>query len=387
MRKICIIVEFPTMLGGEHSLLALLPTLQLKFDLHLLLPQGSEMVPQLCKLGITHKTYAFQPHSLENFSAEDRFQQRLGALKEYHKTEGFSLIHANSLSMGKFLARSQAFFDVPLTSHLRDIMKLNKRGIELLNSLDGCVAVSQATSSHYKLQGLNSVNVSTIYNGVDHTRFAPPPVKDEITEDEHRKYCVTAPPFLGITIGQICLRKGYETLIEAIGLLNSRNPTLNYNHLIIGSVYSQKQESETYYQTLLTRIKELNLTPRIKHIPHLKQSSIAAIMKYRNVLLVHPANEEPLGRVLLEAGASGLPVIATDVGGTREIITHEKSGLLVPPKSPEAMADAIEQMVNDEHNIAWEKYTSALHQHVRKNFSLENSASQLTEFWTNIIDK
>jgi glycosyltransferase involved in cell wall biosynthesis len=65
-------------------------------------------------------------------------------------------------------------------------------------------------------------------------------------------------------------------------------------------------------------------------------------------LLVHPARQEPLGRVLLEAAAAGRAIVATDVGGTREIFPPESdAACLVPPDDVVAMARAIEELLHD----------------------------------------
>jgi len=65
-------------------------------------------------------------------------------------------------------------------------------------------------------------------------------------------------------------------------------------------------------------------------------------------LLVHPARQEPLGRVLLEAAACGVAVVATDVGGTREIFPEGAGAArLVPPDDPAAMAAAMEEVLRD----------------------------------------
>jgi len=64
--------------------------------------------------------------------------------------------------------------------------------------------------------------------------------------------------------------------------------------------------------------------------------------------LVHPARQEPLGRVLLEAAASGLPVVATAVGGTAEIFPPgSHSAVLVPPDDPAGLAGAVLDLLAD----------------------------------------
>ena len=65
-------------------------------------------------------------------------------------------------------------------------------------------------------------------------------------------------------------------------------------------------------------------------------------------LLVHPARQEPLGRVLLEAAAAGLAIVATDVGGTSEIFPPKSAAAcLIPPDDVEAMSAAIGKLLDD----------------------------------------
>jgi glycosyltransferase involved in cell wall biosynthesis len=65
-------------------------------------------------------------------------------------------------------------------------------------------------------------------------------------------------------------------------------------------------------------------------------------------LYVLPSRWESLPIGVLEAMAAALPVVATDVGGTSEAVVHERTGLLVPPDDPEALADAIARLLGDE---------------------------------------
>jgi len=69
----------------------------------------------------------------------------------------------------------------------------------------------------------------------------------------------------------------------------------------------------------------------------LQQSTIACLPSYR----------EGLPKFLLEAASVGLPIVATDVPGCREVVINGENGYLVPPRNPEALADAIEKLLND----------------------------------------
>ena len=70
-------------------------------------------------------------------------------------------------------------------------------------------------------------------------------------------------------------------------------------------------------------------------------------MRALDVVLL-PSWEEPFGRAVLEALALGVPVVATDVGGPREIITDGQEGLLRPPRDPRAWAQAIGVLAGDD---------------------------------------
>jgi glycosyltransferase involved in cell wall biosynthesis len=69
---------------------------------------------------------------------------------------------------------------------------------------------------------------------------------------------------------------------------------------------------------------------------------------WQGSVLVLSSLEEGLPNVVLEAMASGLPVIATEVGGLPEVVEHGRTGLLVPSRSADALADALSLLLNDE---------------------------------------
>jgi glycosyltransferase involved in cell wall biosynthesis len=91
---------------------------------------------------------------------------------------------------------------------------------------------------------------------------------------------------------------------------------------------------------------ELPLTGRVHFLG--RREDVPSLLP-ECVLLVHAARQEPLGRVLLEAAACGLAVVATDVGGTREIFPTEADGaVLVPPDNPRALAGTVVRLLADD---------------------------------------
>jgi glycosyltransferase involved in cell wall biosynthesis len=109
--------------------------------------------------------------------------------------------------------------------------------------------------------------------------------------------------------------------------------------LIVGERTSNKSEARDFEDQLRSVAGEEPLAGRVHFVG--SRNDIPRIL-CECTLLVHAARQEPLGRILLEAASCGLAVVATDVGGTREIFPAEtESALLVRPESHADLADAI----------------------------------------------
>jgi len=100
-------------------------------------------------------------------------------------------------------------------------------------------------------------------------------------------------------------------------------------------------------------------------------------------LLVHPAKQEPLGRVLLEAASCSKAIVATDLGGTAEILEDQVSTILVPPDDLGSLTAAIRRMLTNS------ELRTRLGQLARKSviekFSLPNTVKQVRMFWRTFL--
>jgi glycosyltransferase involved in cell wall biosynthesis len=101
-----------------------------------------------------------------------------------------------------------------------------------------------------------------------------------------------------------------------------------------------------------------------------------------DILLV-PSWEEPFGIVLLEAMAAGVPVIATDRGGPVLITASGSCGVLVPPRNPAALANAIRQVAGD--NEGRERMVRQARQRVEKNFDVEIVIPRVEDFYRRVV--
>lgn len=113
----------------------------------------------------------------------------------------------------------------------------------------------------------------------------------------------------------------------------------------------------------------------VKILGGLTRRQVARIMAKAHIL-VHPSyHHEGFPNVLTEGGAARLAVIATDTGGTKEIIIHNKTGLLVKPKDSQALEQAFRKLIQD--SLLRDKLAQNLYLHVQNNFTWEKAARQL----------
>jgi len=138
--------------------------------------------------------------------------------------------------------------------------------------------------------------------------------------------------------GQIIERKGVADLLQAWGLLS---PPLRVASelLIIGDDVEGKGKYRVAMEGLA---RELGCPARFVGF----QKDVATWLLASDVAVV-PSHAEPLGNATLEAMALGLPVVGSAVGGIPEMIVHEETGLLAPPRAPEQLAAALARLFAD----------------------------------------
>ena len=365
--KILLFFEYGTLNGGEFSLLAMLETLgRAEFDFVAAAPTSGPLAGRLAQ-------YDIPVHALglSSVQGHKRSIEQINAhLLDIVRHVSPDLIHSNSLAMGRMVGRVAPQLPVPCTAHLRDIIRLNKTVISNLNQNAGLIAVSEATRQFHVAQGMLPDRVQVIHNGVDTDLFRPTPA----TGDLKRELGLGNSAVLVANIGQICLRKGQTLLAKAAVALAGPCPEAHY--LFIGQRYSQKPESVAYEEAIHRIFREAGMEDRLFCLGF--REDVPAMLNEVD-LLVHAAHQEPLGRVLLEAASCGQAIVATDVGGTGEILTHEVCAVLVPPNDPDALSAAIHRALTDS------SLRGRLGRHARTRaldrFSLPAAAARVRAFW------
>jgi glycosyltransferase involved in cell wall biosynthesis len=370
MPRVLLLFEYPTLNGGEQSLLAVLPTLaERDFNFHALAPSDSPLAAALMTHGVEITPLETADDQGRRLSQAD-IRQQLRAAVARTKPD---LVHANSLSMGRLAGPVMAAERIPSIAHLRDIIGLSSQAVADLNQQSRLLAVSQATAEFHVAQGIAAERTVVLYNGVDLDRFSTRPKRGWL----HAELGLPQHAMLIGTIGQLVLRKGHYILAHAAALVAERFPDVHF--VIVGSRYSDKDEAREHEVAVRHRFAEGQLAGR-GHFIGLR-SDIPALLN-ELTLLVHPARQEPLGRVLLEAAASGLPIVATDVGGTREILPSGCAEL-VPPGDAAALAAAISKLLDNEP--LRRQYATAARQRIVAHFDARRAAAALGKHYHEVL--
>lgn len=229
--------------------------------------------------------------------------------------------------------------DIPmvLTYHSGSMLK-NKWPIDILVGLyenvflyrlfkraDAIVAISQEFAKRKFPQFIGKMHF--IPTGVDLERFKQTPLP---TESE----IVT---FVG-RIEHTSSWKGIEQLLQAFALVTHRRPRAILE--IVGG-----GDAVEHY---CTRAREIGISERVVYAgPQVGQALVDAYERSSVVVLSSTSDSEAFSVALVEAMACGRPIIGTNIGGTPQVIEDGYNGLLVPPKDPAKLAEAIERVLTD----------------------------------------
>ncbi len=195
---------------------------------------------------------------------------------------------------------------------------------------DRWAACSHGVRNHLIGQGLPGERIEVVYNGLDQDWFPWPPdgsaVRRELglTPDQ---------PVIG-TVAHFSAHKGQIYLIQAMARLVKRIPDVCC--LLVGAGKGEAQ--------LRSLIAELGLEEYVRLLGYRHDG--AGLMRAMDVAVL-PSLREGLGIVLIEAGLLGRPAVASDIDGINEVIVDGETGILVPPADADALAVAIEALLED----------------------------------------
>jgi colanic acid/amylovoran biosynthesis glycosyltransferase len=214
--------------------------------------------------------------------------------------------------------------------------------------------------------GAPETRVIKLRMGVDLSRFTPV----ERSDDQDGKLRL-------LTVARLIEGKGIEYAIRAIAALKNRSCPLHYQIVGDGPLRGR----------LVELTNALGLRNEVKFLGALPQERVVQIYRDAQIFLLpsvlaESGWEEGQAVVLAEAQAVGLPVIATRTGGISESICEGRSGVLVPPHDPVALAEAIERLAKQPER--WDEMGRAGRAFVEDRFDLEKLNDQLIDLYHGI---
>ncbi|KXB54626.1 D-inositol-3-phosphate glycosyltransferase [Corynebacterium sp. HMSC077D10] len=211
--------------------------------------------------------------------------------------------------------------------------------------------------------------------GADTELFTPG--TDRNTERSRRLLGIPLHTKVVAFVGRLQKFKGPEVLVRATAELIKRDPFRNVRVIFCGGPSGANATPETY-QNLA---RELGVERYVRFIAPRPPAELVAVYQAADIVAV-PSYNESFGLVAVEAQASGTPVIAARVGGLPIAVDDGETGLLVDNHDPEAWADALEQLLdNDERRIAMGE---AAVDHAQ-NFSWAAAATQLEAIYADAM--
>jgi glycosyltransferase involved in cell wall biosynthesis len=174
--------------------------------------------------------------------------------------------------------------------------------------------------------------VHLVYHGLDFSRFPPAP---ERTAKGRGAFTI-------VSVGRLVEKKGYADLLRALALLGDDHDW-RFEHVGGGTLATQLKE----------QAERLGIGDRIDWRGSQDRAFIFALLKRADLFvlpsrLTKSGDRDGLPNVLMEAQAFAVPVLATNVSGIPELVTHGKTGWLVPERDPPMLAEAMRRLMGDD---------------------------------------
>jgi len=190
----------------------------------------------------------------------------------------------------------------------------------------------------------NKRKLLVIFRGINTNYFNPQKILPIKLDKFSKQNNIDRNKFIILMPGRLTAWKGQKIFIEAIKLLSEKNEIPSFEAIILGG----DQGRNVYRKQLLVLVQQHRLTKIIKFIDSWKEMPIA----YGVANLVCSCSIEPeaFGRVSVEAQSMQIPIIASDIGGSKETIVKEKTGYLFKNKDPKDLADTIVMIMQKDYN-------------------------------------
>lgn len=290
------------------------------------------------------------------------------------------LVFANSAKALFVGGLAGAWTDTPVVWSLHDMLTeahfslLHRRATSHWANgfADRVLANSKATREAFVTAGGDPNRTSVVYNGVDVDRFST--VSEAARNDVCEDLGIDPAADLVGLFSRIAEWKGQDVMIRAL-------PDLPETHLlIVGEALFEGDEA--YKRSIQKLSRRLGVADRVHFLGF--RDDVPRLMTASDVVVHTSTAPEPFGRVIVEGMLAGTPVIATEAGGAAEIIDAGETGLLLPPDEPDALRDAVADVLCSDGSTA--RMVRRARREARHRYSVETMIEAVDDEIRNVLE-
>ncbi len=215
-------------------------------------------------------------------------------------------------------------------------------------------------------------NSRTMHRRLTECGIAPTVVVHNGVPRRARRPSLAEPPIIGYA-GRFTPEKGVETLIEAFVRVARRHRGVRL--LLAGEGSS--------HPTIVRSISASGLADRVTLTGFLERSEMERVFDCVWIQVIPSVHEEPFGLAVAEAMMRGTAVVATDLGGPAELVRHGETGLLVPPRDPTALAEALGELMEDPPRV--EEMGARGRELAFESLSIERCVDRFLELYSQLV--
>ncbi len=341
--------------GVERGVVDLARAMKKRGEHAVVVSSGGELVAELQKIGVPHYALPVHKKNLTTLAMVPK-------LVEIIQRERIDIVHGRSRvpAWAGWLAARKAGVPFVTTCHgyykahpLSRVMGWGKK----------VIAISRVIARHMIDDfGVSPDRIRLVHRGVDLSQFPARPAKRD-----------RSGPLRIVNVGRLSPIKGQVEFLKSVHKMKSRLEQ-PFEVLLIGS----EGKGKTKYTELLQKtIKQLELESCVQMLG--TRRDIAELIASSDLLVLSTLVPEAFGRVIIEAGAVGTPVLTTKLGGILDIIDHGQNGLLVEPGDIEGMASGMMEILNNPDRAA--EMAANLRAKVEREFTLDQMVEKTLQVY------
>ena len=281
-------------------------------------------------------------------------------IEELNKQIGFDIIHANLPLVPSFAIPTDSAKALVCAVHstwkgeaivtrqsnpkelnpnekmmLRFNRLLRRYETKLMKQSDALIAVSRYTVGELtELYGIEEEKIHVIYNGVDINKFKPRPDRAEL----RREFGLEEEKKIVLFVGRLYHRKGLEILLRSIPPIIQEFGDVKF--AISGTGFKKKEQS------LRELAKQLEIEDYVTFLGYVPDEKLPSLYSASDIFVL-PAIYENFPFAILEAQATGLPVVSTKVGGIPEFLADKENGFLIDPGDEKQLTQRVLTLLQD----------------------------------------